>query len=783
MTSAHPAAGSAVMTFFLNPLAGSSTGSRTWNQLQRQPGNSISIASTSGRTSESGMQPRINWFRQLAAGDRVDPDQEYQISGAAAAHHEMIELQSDVARKELDRYLQQGAARDITAAGDVLLYNYHDDPFALAMSTLARGYNYARSTAAAAAAAGSLVQTTSTGASVLPGQCDVDQLPSTEFHDQLEDGEDFMMTLNPVDLLLGILTPPRTLDHTNSFERLTAANLHEESTRMSEESGSRSTVIAGDHTTSASLFSTAGHEGSGIAKGFQLSSMEIDCSYSSADDGGDDDDERPIAIVQQDPAETRSPHGILPAAHDAVKKSSTGSLQHAKFKPMTVLAKRLKLSLGDKLGDTLLEKIKDAAAKASVAGYNRKSAAAVRHGNLEQQQQQESSGCMSHGELQQPGSRADDLIGSVPDSTHDQGLHEERYDGPTTAGQGSGIISEAHEVAEDARDARQSRSRLHQNPITLKQSSDLQSLHSTSKSPFRIRKVAFPEIVAMGTPPSQALPRPRAGGARGAPSPKRAHHQSKAAPEQSPAAAPQLQSPHVRHTTSFRDAQSPSASHQFPQAAAAAAFVGSRSTVSSCKPLDVEAAQAEKNETRTRSEAIRSYLERNQLKTQQQLMNMTEPRQLIKPRSEQQAAAAAAVSLVKPIKASPRIPPLHMTEDALLAAVSRSAVAAKRSNTDEYPWSKKQRAAVFTTEPARDHQQHVKLLPECHSNLPPAARDTTISQLLSRSVEAAATHVLEEDDKVRDNMGSVGHWEDLLVAPRELDQGSTQHDEDAFELW
>ncbi|CAK9255801.1 unnamed protein product [Sphagnum jensenii] len=80
-------------------------------------------------------------------------------------------------------------------------------------------------------------------------------------------------------------------------------------------------------------------------------------------------------------------------------------------------------------------------------------------------------------------------------------------------------------------------------------------------------------------------------------------------------------------------------------------------------------------------------------------MNMTEPRQLIKPRSEQQAAAAAAVSLVKPIKASPRRPPLHMTEDALLAAVSKSAVAAKRSNTDEYPWSKKQRAAVLTTEP------------------------------------------------------------------------------------
>ncbi|CAK9191139.1 unnamed protein product [Sphagnum troendelagicum] len=103
-------------------------------------------------------------------------------------------------------------------------------------------------------------------------------------------------------------------------------------------------------------------------------------------------------------------------------------------------------------------------------------------------------------------------------------------------------------------------------------------------------------------------------------------------------------------------------------------------------------------------------------------MNMTEPRQLIKPRSEQQAAAAAAVSLVKPIKASPRRPPLHMTEDALLAAVSKSAVAAKRSNIDEYPRSKKQRAAVLTTEPARDHQQHVKLLPECHSNLPPAAR-------------------------------------------------------------
>lgn len=52
-----------------------------------------------------------------------------------------------------------------------------------------------------------------------------------------------------------------------------------------------------------------------------------------------------------------------------------------------------------------------------------------------------------------------------------------------------------------------------------------------------------------------------------------------------------------------------------------------------------------------------------------------------------------------------------------------------------------------------------------------------------RSVEAAATHVLEEDENVRDNMGSVGYWEDLLVAPRELDQGSTQHDEDAFELW
>ncbi|CAK9858268.1 unnamed protein product [Sphagnum jensenii] len=712
------------MTFFPNPLVGSSTESRTWNQLQRQPGNSISIGATSGRTSESGMQPITNWSRQLAAGDRVDLDQEYQISGAAAAaHHEMIELQSNVARKELDRYLQQEAACDITAAGDVLLYNYHDDPFALAMSTLARKYNYARSTAAAAAA-GSLVQTTSTGASVLPGQCDVDQLPSSEFHDQLEDGEDFMMTLNPVDLLLGILTPPRTLDHTKSFESFTAANLHEESTRMSEESGLRSTVIAGDHTTSASLYSTAGHEGSGTAKGFHLSSMEIDCSYSSADDG-DDDDERPIAIVQQDPAETRSPHGILPAAHDAVKKRSTGSLQQAKFKPMTVLAKRLKLSLEDKLEDTLLEKIKDAAAKASVAGYNRKSAAAGRHGNLEQQQQQqqqqESSGCMSHGELQQPGSTADDLIGSVLDSTHDQGLHEERYDGPTTAGQGSGIISEAHEVAEDARDARQSRSRLHQNLITLKQSSDLQSLHSTSKSPFRVLKIAFPEIVAMGPPPSQALPRPRVGGARAAASSKRAHHQSKAAPEQSPAAAPQLQSPHLQHATSFLDAQSPSASHQFPQAAAAA-FVGSRSTVSSCKPLDVEAAQAEKNEARTRSEAIRSYLEINQLKTQQQLMNMTEPRQLIKPRSEQQAAAAAAVSLVKPIKASPRRPPLHMTEDALLAAVSKSAVAAKRSNTDEYPWSKKQRAAVLTTEPARDHQQHVKLLPECHSNLPPAAR-------------------------------------------------------------
>ncbi len=781
MTSAHPAAGSAVMTFFLNPLAGSSTGSRTWNQLQRQPGNSISIASTSGRTPESGMQPRTNWFRQLAAGDRVDPDQEYQISGAAAAaaHHEMIELQSDLARKELDRYLQQEAAPDISAAGDVLLYNYHDDPFALAMSTLARGYNYARNTAAAA---GSLVQTTSTGASVLPGKCDVDQLPSTEFHDQLEDGEDFMTTLNPTDLLLGILTPPRTLDHTESFESFTAANLHQESTRMSEESGLRSTVIAGDHTTSASLFSTAGHEGSGTAKGFQLSSMEIDCSYSSADDG-DDDDEWPIAIVHQDPAEIGSPHGILPAAHDAVKKSSTGSLQQAKFKPMTVLAKRLKLSLGDKLGDTLLEKIKDAAAKASVAGYNRKSAAAGRHGNLEQQQQQqESSGCMSHAELQQPGSIADDLIGSVLDSTHDQGLHEERYDGPKTAGQGSGIISEAHEVAEDARDARQSRSRQHQNPITLKQSSDLQSLHSTSKSPVRIRKVAFPEIVAMGPPPSQALPRPRVGGARGVASSKRAHHQSKAAPEQSPAAVPQLQSPHVQHATSFLDAQSLSASHQLPQAAAAA-VVGSRSTVSSCKPLDVEAAQAEKNEARTRSEAIRSYLERNQLKTQQQLMNMTEPRQLIKPRSEQQAAAAAAASLVKPIKASPRRPPLHMTEDALLAAVSKSAVAAKRSNADEYPWSKKQRAAVFTTESARDHQQHVKLLPEYHSNLPPAARDTTISQLLSRSVEAAATHVLEEDDKVRDNMGSVRYWEDLLVAPRELGQGSTQHDEDAFEHW
>jgi hypothetical protein len=724
------------------------------------------------------MQPRTNWFRQLAAGDRVGPDQEYQISGAAAAaaHHERIELQSDVARKELDRYLQQEAARDITAVGDVLLNNYHDDPFALAMSTLARGYNYARNTAAAAAA-GSFVQTTSTGASVLPGQCDVDQLPSTEFHDQLEDGEDFMTTLNPTDSLLGILSPPRTLDHTKSFESFTAANLHEESTRMSEESGLRSTVIAGDHTTSASLFSTAGHEGSGTAKGFQLSSMEIDCSYSRADD-----DERPIAIVQQDPAEIGGPHGILPAAHDAVKKSSTGSLQQAKFKPMTMLAKRLKFSLGDKLGDTLLEKIKDAAAKASVAGYNRKSAAAGRHGNLEQQQQQESSGCMSHGELQQPGSLADDLIGSVLDSTHDQGLHEERYDGPTTAGQGSGIISEAHEVAEDARDARQSRSRQHQNPITLKQSSDLQSLHSTSNSPFRIRKVAFPEIVAMGPPPSQALPRPRVGGARGVASSKRARHQSKAAPEQSPAAAPQLQSPHVQHATSLLDAQSPSASHQFPQAAAAA-FVGSRSTVSSCKPLDVEAAQAEKNEARTRSEAIRSYLERNQLKTQQQLMNMTEPRQLIKPRSEQQAAAAASVSLVKPIKASPRVPPLHMTEDALLAAVSKSAVAAKRSNTDEYPWSKKQRAAVLTTEPARDHQQHVKLLPECHSNLPPAARDTTISQLLSRSVEAAATHVLEEDENVRDNMGSVGYWEDLLVDPRELDQGSTQHDEDAFELW
>jgi hypothetical protein len=771
------------MTFFLNQLAGSSTGSRKWNQLQRQPGNSISTASTSGLTSESGTQPRTNWFRQLAAGDRVDPDQEYQISGAAAAaaaaaHHEMIELQSDVARKELDRYLQQEAARDIPAVGDVLLYNYRDDPFALAMSTLARGYNYARNTAAAA---GSLVQTTSTGASVLPGQCDVDQLPSTEFHDQLEDGEDFMTTLNPTDLLLGILSPPRTLDHTESFESFTAANLHEESTRMSEESGLSCTVIAGDHTTSASLFSTAGHQGSGTAKGFQLSSMEIDCSYSSADNG-DDDDEGPIAIVQQDPAEIGSPHGILPAAHDAAKKSSTGILQQAKFKPMTVLAKRLKLSLGDKLGATLLEKIKDAAAKASVAGYNRKSAAAGRHGNLEQQQQQESSGCMSHGELQQPGSIADDLIGSVLDSTHDQELHEERYGGPTTAGQGSGIISEAHEVAEDARDARQSRSRQHQNPITLKQSSDLESLHSTSKSPFRIRKVAFPEIVAMGSPPSQALPRPRVGGARGVASSKRARHQSKAAPEQSPAAAPQLQSPHVQHATSFLDAQSPSASHQFPQAAAAA-FVGSRSTVSSCKPLDVEAAQAEKNEGRTRSEAIRSYLERNQPKTQQQLMNMTEPRQLIKPRSEQQAAAAAAVSLVKPIKASPRTPPLHMTEDALLAAVSKSAVAAKRSNTDEYPWSKKQRAAVLTTEPARDHQQHVKLLPECHSNLPPAARDTTISQLLSRSVEAAATHVLEEDDKVRDNMGSVGYWEDLLFAPRELDQGSTQHDEDAFELW
>jgi hypothetical protein len=721
------------------------------------------------------MQPRTNWFRQLAAGDRVDPDQEYQISGAAAAaaHHEMIELQSDVARKELDRYLQQEAAHDNTAAGDVLLYNYHDDPFALAMSTLAREYNYARNTAA-----GSLVQTTSTGASVLPGQCDVDQLPSTEFHDQLEDGEDFMTTLNPTDLLLGILSPPRTLDHTKSFESFTAANLHEESTRMSEESGLRSTVVAGDHTTSASLFSTAGHEGSGTAKGFQLSSMEIDCSYSSADD-----DERPIAIVQQDPAEIGSPHGILPAAHDAVKKSSTGSLHQAKFKPMTVLAKRLKLSLGDKLGDTLLEKIKDAAAKASVPGYNRKSAAAGRHGNLEQQQQQqqESSGYMSHGELQQPGSIADDLIGSVLDSTHDQGLHEERYDGPTTAGQGSGIISEAHEVAEVARDARQSRSRQHQNPITLKQSSDLQSLHSTSKSPFRIRKVAFPEILAMGPPPSQALPRPRVGGARVASS-KRARHESKAAPEQSPAAAPQLQSPHVQHAASFLDAQSQSASHQFPQAAAAA-FVGSRSTVSSCKPLDVEAAQAEKNEARTRSEAIRSYLERNQLKTQQQLMNMTEPRQLIKPRSEQQSAAAAAVSLVKPIKVSPRRPPLHMTEEALLAAVSKSTVAAKRSNTDEYPWSKTQRAAVLTVEPARDHQQHVKLLPECHSNLPPAARDTTISQLLSRSVEAAATHVLEEEDEVRDNMGSVGCWEDLLVAPRELDQGSTQHDEHAFELW
>ncbi|CAK9191143.1 unnamed protein product [Sphagnum troendelagicum] len=354
------------MTFFLNPLVGSSTGSRTWNQRQRQPGNSISIGATSGRTSESGMQPITNWFRQLAAGDRVDLDQEYQISGAAAAaHHEMIELQSNVARKELDRYLQQEAACDITAAGDVLLYNYHDDPFALAMSTLARKYNYARSTAGAAA--GSLVQTTSTGASVLPGQCDVDQLPSSEFHDQVEDGEDFMITLNPADLLLGILTPPRTLDHTKSFESFTAANLHEESTRMSEESGLCSTVIAGDHTTSASLFSTAGHEGSGTAKGFHLSSMEIDCSYSRADDG-DDDDERPIAIVQQDPAETRSPHGILPAAHDAVKKSSTGSLQQAKFKPMTVLAKRLKLSLGDKLEDTLLEKIKDAAAKASVAG-------------------------------------------------------------------------------------------------------------------------------------------------------------------------------------------------------------------------------------------------------------------------------------------------------------------------------------------------------------------------------------------------------------------------------
>ncbi|CAM6020331.1 unnamed protein product [Sphagnum balticum] len=351
------------MTFFLNPLAGSGTGSRKWNQLQRQPGNSISIASTSGRTSESGMQPRTNWLRQLAAGDRVDPDQEYQISGAAAAaaHHEMIELQSDGARKELDRYLQQEAARGIPAVGDVLLYNYHDDPFALGMSTLARGYNYARNTAVAAA--GSLVQTTSTGASVPPGQCDVDQLPSTEFHDQLEDGEDFMTTLNPADLLLGILSPPRTLDHTKSFESFTAANLQEESTRMSEESGLRSTVIAGDHTTSASLFSTAGHEGSGTAKGFQLSSMEIDCSYSSADD-----DERPIAIVQQDPADIGSPHGILPAAHDAVKKSSTGSLQQAKFKPMTVLAKRLKLSLGDKLGDTLLEKIKDAAAKASVAG-------------------------------------------------------------------------------------------------------------------------------------------------------------------------------------------------------------------------------------------------------------------------------------------------------------------------------------------------------------------------------------------------------------------------------
>ncbi len=50
-------------------------------------------------------------------------------------------------------------------------------------------------------------------------------------------------------------------------------------------------------------------------------------------------------------------------------------------------------------------------------------------------------------------------------------------------------------------------------------------------------------------------------------------------------------------------------------------------------------------------------------------------------------------------------------------------------------------------------------------------------------MEAAATHVLEEDENVRDKMGSVGYWEDLLVAPRELHQGSTQHDEDAFELW